>query len=176
MRLSASALALLALTMRSSVSAFDIRDLSSSTPLGESSIYFCKCICFSNYTIVPLYRPNDPSKPCLSCTKQFCLDQKLGICKDAEKGETDLDTATGEEGDVTTKCFQRDSVLSRFVIMSFIGITAGLLLSASVKDRLPALLSRYGIAQTTSSWAGRASNGRQVWEQFRARAMSATRR
>lgn len=38
-------------------------------------------ICFSNSTIIPLFRPSDPSKPCLSCTKQFCLDQKLAICK-----------------------------------------------------------------------------------------------
>lgn len=34
-----------------------------------SSLYFCKCMCFSNYTILPLYRPADPAKPCLSCTK-----------------------------------------------------------------------------------------------------------
>jgi hypothetical protein len=96
----------------------------------SSSIFFCKCICFSNYTILPLYRPQDPSKPCLSCTRfahlvpgtthaqctrlrtwilfrrQFCLDQQLKICKDASKGDPDLDTGMGQEGDVQTKCFR----------------------------------------------------------------------
>jgi len=42
---------------------------------------YCKCICFSNSTIIPLYRPADETKPCLSCTRQFCVDQKLAICK-----------------------------------------------------------------------------------------------
>jgi hypothetical protein len=38
-------------------------------------------MCFDNFTIVPLYMPDNPSKPCLSCTRQFCLDQKLPICR-----------------------------------------------------------------------------------------------
>ena len=42
-------------------------------------------ICFTNSTIIPLYRPADPSKPCLSCTRQFCLDQKLTICRGGYK-------------------------------------------------------------------------------------------
>jgi len=107
----------------------------------SSSIYFCKCICFSNYTILPLYRPADPAKPCLSCTKQFCLDQKLAICKDASKGEADYDTATGDEGDVQTKCFQRDSSLSYSVVTIFIILTVGLLIGALMKDKLQAHMS-----------------------------------
>lgn len=51
----------------------------------DSALSYCKCICFSNSTIIPLYRPADPSKPCLSCTKQFCLDQKLAICRSEPK-------------------------------------------------------------------------------------------
>lgn len=43
--------------------------LSGAASGSSSSVYFCKCICFSNYTILPLYRPADPAKPCLSCTK-----------------------------------------------------------------------------------------------------------
>ncbi|TDL28457.1 hypothetical protein BD410DRAFT_222513 [Rickenella mellea] len=71
---------------------------------------FCKCICFgSNYTILHLDIPDNPSKPCLSCTKQWCLNQNLPICAGATLGETDPDTATGKEGDVEARCFQRDS-------------------------------------------------------------------
>lgn len=47
----------------------------------DPALSYCKCICFSNSTIIPLFRPADPSKPCLSCTRQFCLDQKLAICR-----------------------------------------------------------------------------------------------
>ncbi|CAH7669868.1 expressed protein, partial [Phakopsora pachyrhizi] len=94
----------------------------------------CKCMCFSNYTIVPLYRPKDPTKPCLSCTKQFCLDQKLDICQNAQIGNTNLDTGTGEEGDIRTKCFQRDSAKDQAIVIGFLIITTGLLLTAMVKD------------------------------------------
>lgn len=62
-------------------------------------------ICFSNSTIVPLYNPTNPSQPCLSCTRQFCLDQKLPICRGAELPDLDTDTATGKEGDVEARCF-----------------------------------------------------------------------
>lgn len=36
-------------------------------------------------TIIPLFPPSisDSKHPCLSCTKSFCLDQKLEICKGA---------------------------------------------------------------------------------------------
>ena len=71
--------------------------LSSYRPLG---------ICFSNYTIQPIYRPSNPSKPCLTCTKQWCLDQKLAICADANIGDQNPDTASGKEGDVETRCFR----------------------------------------------------------------------
>ncbi|KAK9900305.1 hypothetical protein P389DRAFT_165530 [Cystobasidium minutum MCA 4210] len=107
----------------------------------SSSLYFCKCMCFSNYTILPLYRPADPAKPCLSCTKQFCLDQKLSICKDASLGDVDPDVATGNEGDIQTRCFQRDSALSYSVVVIFIILTGGLLIGAATKDRLSKRLS-----------------------------------
>lgn len=136
-------------------------------------------MCFSNYTILPLYRPADPAKPCLSCTKwvmrhlpssidaflhftdsmllprQFCLDQKLAICKDASLGDADPDTATGNEGDIQTRCFreydspviractrsspclpaERDSALSYSVVVIFIILTLGLLVGAATKER-----------------------------------------
>lgn len=76
-----------------------------------SGMTFCKCLCFSNSTIIPLYLPKDPIHPCLSCTKQFCLDQKLPACFGASSGDEDLDTGTGEEGDVEARCF-RESALA----------------------------------------------------------------
>lgn len=71
-----------------------------------SGMSFCKCLCFHNATILPLYLPKDPLYPCLSCTRQFCLDQKLPACLGATTGDEDLDTGTGEEGDVEAKCFR----------------------------------------------------------------------
>ncbi|EGG01950.1 uncharacterized protein MELLADRAFT_91811 [Melampsora larici-populina 98AG31] len=99
-----------------------------------ADISFCKCMCFSNYTIVPLYRPKDIAKPCLTCTKQFCLDQKLAICQNAQLGNTNPDTGTGDEGDVRTKCFQRDSAKDATIVIGFIIITTALLLGAFLKE------------------------------------------
>lgn len=42
----------------------------------------------------------------LYSNRQFCLDQKLSICKDASIGDADPDTATGNEGDIQTRCFR----------------------------------------------------------------------
>ncbi|KNZ62739.1 hypothetical protein VP01_1228g9 [Puccinia sorghi] len=108
--------------------------LSHMTAFTVADISFCKCMCFNNYTIVPLYRPKDVSKPCLTCTKQFCLDQKLSICQDAKLGSTNLDTGTGDEGDIKTKCFQRDSTKDQVIVVSFIIITTILLISAFFKE------------------------------------------
>ncbi|OAV94409.1 hypothetical protein PTTG_26952, partial [Puccinia triticina 1-1 BBBD Race 1] len=116
-----------------SVSIFVLLQLVS---FGAADISFCKCMCFTNYTIVPLYRPKDLSKPCLTCTKQFCLDQKLSICQDAKLGNTNLDTGTGDEGDIRTKCFQRDSTKDQVIVVSFIILTTILLISALVKERI----------------------------------------
>lgn len=108
--------------------------------------------------------------------RQFCLDQQLPICKDASKGQVDPDTATGQEGDVQTKCFraselrrergltvsdvrctiERDSALSYTVVIFFILITTSLLIGAAIKDRLPESAYRGGIA---SMWNVSMHNG-----------------
>lgn len=72
----------------------------------STAMMFCKCMCFNNSTIIPLYLPKDPLHPCLTCTKQFCLDQKLPACVGAHRGEDDPDTGTGEDGDVEARCFR----------------------------------------------------------------------
>ncbi|KIM48186.1 hypothetical protein M413DRAFT_439905 [Hebeloma cylindrosporum] len=98
---------------------------------------FCKCICFgSSYTILPLTIPDNPSQPCLSCTKQWCLNQNLPICAGASLGNTNPDTATGKEGDVEARCFQRDSPRDQLVVTLFLLTVFGLLLGAGIKNRL----------------------------------------
>ncbi|GAA6043263.1 hypothetical protein JCM8097_008493 [Rhodosporidiobolus ruineniae] len=119
--------------------------LAASSSTGMS---FCRCACFGNSTIIPLYRPAVPSNPCLSCTRQFCLDQKLPQCVGAQNPEEDPDTATGEGGDVEARCFQRDSPKSHFIVISFLVITSTLLVLAGLKHYgldLPAIFAQTGV-------------------------------
>ncbi|KAG1870078.1 hypothetical protein F4604DRAFT_1773463 [Suillus subluteus] len=119
---------------------------------------FCKCICFSvNYTIISLNTPDDPFKPCLSCTKQWCLDQNLRICTGASIGDTDPDTATGLEGDVEARCFQRDSPRDQLVVTLFLLTILGLLLGVSIKNRMV----KAGLDSGTA-W----SASRRWWEEW----------
>lgn len=98
---------------------------------------FCKCICFgSNYTILQMHTPDNPSKPCLSCNKQWCLNQNLPICAGASLGDTDPDTATGKEGDVEARCFQRDSPRDQLVVTLFLLTVLGLLLTSGIRNRM----------------------------------------
>ena len=110
-------------------------------------------ICFgSNYTILHLAIPDDPKKPCLSCTKQWCLNQNLAQCAGAKIGDTNPDTATGKEGDVEARCFrmfakpfacftlshptERDSPRDQLVVTLFLLTVFGLLLGAGIKNRM----------------------------------------
>lgn len=64
-------------------------------------------VCFgTSYKILHLDFPDNPNKPCLSCTKQWCLNQNLPICAGATLGDANPDTATGKEGDVEARCFR----------------------------------------------------------------------
>ncbi|KAL4069601.1 hypothetical protein V8B97DRAFT_1968195 [Scleroderma yunnanense] len=83
-----------------------------------------------------MHTPDNPSKPCLSCTKQWCLYQNLPICAGASLGDTDPDTATGKEGDVEARCFQRDSPRDQLVVTLFLLTVLGLLLTAGIKNRM----------------------------------------
>jgi len=118
---------------------------------------FCKCICFqSNYSILHLDIPDNPSQPCLSCTKQWCLNQNLPICAGASLGDTNPDTATGKEGDVEARCFQRDSPRDQLVVTLFLLTVFGLLLGAGVKSRI----MKAGLASELPPW----STSRRWWE------------
>jgi len=133
-------------------------------PLAEGALNkweatnFCKCICFqSNYTILHLDIPDNPSKPCLSCTKQWCLNQNLPICAGATLGDTNPDTATGKEGDVEARCFQRDSPRDQLVVTLFLLTVFGLLLGAGIKSRM----EKAGL-YSSIAW----STGRRWWEEW----------
>jgi len=117
---------------------------------------FCKCTCFaSNYTILQLVNVDNPSQPCLSCTKQWCINQNLAICAGASVGETDPDVGTGKEGDVEAKCFQRDSPRDQLVVTLYLLIVFGLVLGAGIKGRM----AKAGI-DTSLPW----NAGRKWWE------------
>jgi hypothetical protein len=117
---------------------------------------FCKCICFeSNYTILQLEIPDNPSKPCLSCTKQWCLNQNLPMCAGATLGDPNPDTGTGKEGDVESRCFQRDSPRDQLVVVIFLLTVFGLLLGVGIKGKM----TQAGI-QPNIDW----DSGRRWWE------------
>ena len=107
-----------------------------SLTLPSAPTSFCKCICFSNSTIIPLDdSPTAPSntpksgpdrdalkgRSCNDCNKQFCLDYHLPICQGAK------------EEDVFTTCFQRDSTKDQLVVYGFIAATGSLLAWAAIK-------------------------------------------
>ncbi|ESK88874.1 hypothetical protein Moror_13236 [Moniliophthora roreri MCA 2997] len=127
---------------------------------------FCKCICFqSNYSILHLSLPDNPSQPCLSCTKQWCLNQNLPICAGASLGDTDPDTATGKEGDVEARCFQRDSPRDQLVVTLFLLMVFGLLLGAGIKNRMEKAGFHANFGMSGRTWWETWTN-RRNFEQF----------
>ncbi|KAN0060118.1 hypothetical protein ACQY0O_008092 [Thecaphora frezii] len=99
--------------------------------------HLCKCTCFStNSTLVPLFAPADPAKPCLTCTRQFCLDQGLEICKGARIAPPDGDTGTGWEGEVWAKCFERDDYKDQSIILFYLVTVVGLLVVTALRGRV----------------------------------------
>ncbi|SNX86037.1 uncharacterized protein MEPE_04746 [Melanopsichium pennsylvanicum] len=107
-------------------------------------LHLCKCTCFqTNSTLVPLYATSDPAKPCATCTRQFCLDQGLDICKGAKLEHTDHDTGTGLEGDVWAKCFERDSGKDQTIITLYILVVLGLVAWAGFRGRIQGWVQTY---------------------------------
>ncbi|EST09557.1 hypothetical protein PSEUBRA_000774 [Kalmanozyma brasiliensis GHG001] len=120
------------------------RSASSLAPQSSRNLHLCKCTCFqTNSTLVPLYSPADPSKPCLTCTRQFCLDQGLDVCKGAKLEHTDHDVGTGFEGDVWAKCFERDSFKDQGIITLYILTVVGLVGFAAMRGRVEGWMGRY---------------------------------
>ncbi|GJJ09678.1 hypothetical protein Clacol_003902 [Clathrus columnatus] len=104
----------------------------------------------------------NPSTPCLSCTKQWCLDQKLDICVNASLGDINPDTATGKEGDVEARCFQRDSPRDQLVVTLFLLTVFGLLVGAGIKSRM----EKAGIRVDANAAWDAARVSRRWWESF----------
>lgn len=69
----------------------------------------------------PASQKRAASASCTQCTRAFCLNYNLPICKAAE------------EKDVVTLCFQRDSRKDQVIVWAFILGTTGLLGWAGVK-------------------------------------------
>ena len=136
-------------------------------------------MCFgTSYKILHLDFPDNPNKPCLSCTKQWCLNQNLPICAGATLGDADPDTATGKEGDVEARCFreyscshpysggdlkatvpcdclERDSPRDQLVVTLFLLTVFGLLLGAGIKGKM----EKAGL-EPRFNWTA----GRELWE------------
>ncbi|PWY98288.1 hypothetical protein BCV70DRAFT_202065 [Testicularia cyperi] len=111
---------------------------------GYRHLHLCKCTCFqTNSTLVPLYSPIDPAKPCNTCTRQFCLDQGLDICKDAKLEHTDHDVGTGFEGDVWAKCFERESGKDQTIITLYLLVVVGLIVFALMRRRMEGWYQTY---------------------------------
>ncbi|ORY21857.1 hypothetical protein BCR39DRAFT_569175, partial [Naematelia encephala] len=125
----------------------------SASIFSDPVLSYCKCICFTNSTIIPLYRPLDPTKPCLTCTRQFCLDQKLAICRNAEVPELDTDVGTGLEGDVEARCFKRDSPRDQLIVTFFLLIVIGMLLYAGIRARLQKAIEAKGRPTDLRQWS-----------------------
>ncbi|GAA5907923.1 uncharacterized protein JCM6883_004060 [Sporobolomyces salmoneus] len=151
-------LSFLVLLLSQAPSTTALSPLSSSSSSSSSGMSFCRCACFGNSTYIPLFRPTTPSAPCLTCTRQFCLDQKLPQCIGAKgpKGDEDLDTATGEEGDVEARCFQRDSPKAHFIVVCFLVIVSTLLILAGLKHfgfDLSGTFNRSGVKGVVTEFA-----------------------
>ncbi|KAJ8097825.1 hypothetical protein POJ06DRAFT_260219 [Lipomyces tetrasporus] len=93
-----------------------------SLPTTSAVTSFCKCTCFTNSTIIRMPEELSPSQASLECNRKFCLNYNLPICKDAV-----------EDMDVSTVCFQRDSVKDEAIVILFIILAGGLLLYALAK-------------------------------------------
>lgn len=121
------------------------RDVDPITPRQNSRhLHLCKCTCFqTNSTLVPLYSPVDPAKPCTTCTRQFCLDQGLEVCKGAKLEHTDHDVGTGLEGDVWAKCFEREGYKDQSIITLYILVVVGLVGYAAMRGRLGGWVEQY---------------------------------
>jgi len=79
---------------------------------------------------------------------------------DASIGDTNPDTATGKEGDVEARCFQRDSPRDQLVVTLFLLTVFGLLVGAGIKSRI----EKAGINVDTSVAWDAARAGRRWWE------------
>ncbi|KAK6332114.1 hypothetical protein TWF718_002648 [Orbilia javanica] len=82
---------------------------------------YCKCTCGSSSIIIPLDHDDPKALTCLDCNRSFCRSSNINIC-DGKK-----------EDEISTSCFQRDSVKDQAVVLMFITATGLLLLYAAIR-------------------------------------------
>ena len=90
-----------------------------------SPLYYCKCVCGKATTILELSQPSTPSKPCAECNKQFCIDRLPDECNPSLK-------SSDSEVVITTECFKRESTKDEIIVVTFLILTGGLLLYATI--------------------------------------------
>lgn len=73
--------------------------------------------------MVPLLDSVSLAKPCLDCTKDFCLKQNFDFCPSSLEDTTNL---------VTAECFQRESIRDELIVIIFLFLTGSLVLYAAV--------------------------------------------
>ncbi|KAF3926153.1 hypothetical protein ABW21_db0202668 [Orbilia brochopaga] len=89
---------------------------------------YCKCTCGQASIIIPLDHDDPKALTCLDCNRSFCRSSNINIC-DGKKEE-----------EISTSCFQRDSVKDEAVVLIFISATVVLLIYAAVKPWVSAWL------------------------------------
>jgi hypothetical protein len=82
------------------------------------------------------------------------------MCAGATLGDPNPDTGTGKEGDVESRCFQRDSPRDQLVVVIFLLTVFGLLLGVGIKGKM----TQAGI-QPNIDW----DSGRRWWEEWQPR-------
>lgn len=106
--------------------------------LASSSVYYCKCTCNKNSTILNLNHEPASGKACSACNKQYCQEQLPDIC---------VASGTDSEVTVSTDCFKRQSTKDETIIIAFLLLTGGLLLYATI---IKPIMKRRAITQNQS--------------------------
>lgn len=80
---------------------------------------YCRCQCDDEFTVYEL----GAEKTCSECSAAYCTGQGM-ICAGVSPEE------------ITTQCFQRQSIGDQFVIYSFLCLIVGLLVTIVVRNYL----------------------------------------
>ncbi|PWN99143.1 hypothetical protein FA09DRAFT_329085 [Tilletiopsis washingtonensis] len=110
-------------------------------PPSRASTWLCKCTCFgTNTTILPLMAPAAGSAgaagPCSMCTRAFCLEHAADACQGATLQTPSQDTGTGWEGEVWSRCFQRNSSKDQSIVSLYLFVLLALLLVSLLRGRV----------------------------------------
>lgn len=91
--------------------------------IASQALSYCKCACGKYSSILELSEPSNPAKPCLDCTRQFCLEHAADLC---------LKTVATEDEMMVAECFQRESLKDEIIVIVFLMLTVGLLVYSTI--------------------------------------------